>query len=121
MEEDYVTLEADEEYLLFEEKVDKYTFQLFAELFRMSVDNNLDGLTDNQKEVLTGVSLGKRYGTLMKDMDKRHVASIQSALKGGIKKIVESVNAVVWLYNNPQLIKWLEKHGEKHVAEKTDK
>jgi len=102
-------------YHLFGSQVPKEVVEVFRQLFKLASEKEITGMKDNQKEILSRISLGQSYSQVMEAMGKKHIHSIQSGIKGGVKNLLKSVMDTAWLYNNPQLIEWLEKHAGKHV------
>ena len=102
-------------YELFESKTTKEVYEAFVKTFEISQNKKAGKLTDLQKDVLTRVSLGESYGKIMKALDKKDIGSIQSPLRGGVKNILDAVKDIVWLYNNPILMRWVEVNGDRFV------
>lgn len=98
---------AEQKYELFGDETTKEVLSAFQLLYEMGSLNDLGKLSDLQKEVLSGVASGMSYSKLQVQLDKKHIASIQAPLSGGIKNILDAIVDTVWLYNNPQLLDWL--------------
>jgi len=105
----------DEAYHLFGTEMPKEVVLVFKQLYKIALDKKVIGLKGNQKEILTRVSAGQSYSQIMDSMDKKHIHSIQSGIKGGVKNLMKAIIDTAWLYNNPQLIEWMEKNAGKHV------
>lgn len=100
-------------YELFGDKTTKEVLTAFQKIYDIANANDLGKLSDLQKEVLSGVASGVSYSRLQKQLDKKHIASIQAPLSGGIKNLLDAIKDVVWLYNNPQLLEWLNENVAK--------
>jgi len=92
---------------LFESETTETVLKAFIKLYRIATEKGLGKISDLQKEVMSGVSAGLSYSKLQRQLDKKHIASIQAPLTGGIKNIMDAIVDTVWLYNNQQLLEWL--------------
>ena len=89
----------------------------FQKLYEIGSKEGLGKLSDLQKEVLSGVASGLSYSKLQRQLDKKHIASIQAPLTGGIKNIIDAIVDTVWLYNNSQLLEWLDDNVERRFKD----
>lgn len=108
-----VQLEEEYNYEVFDDKTTKEVFEAFVELYETAKNNKFGKLSDLQRAVLTGVANGYSYSRLQKILEKKHIASIQSSLSGGINNLLNGIVDMVWLYNNKQLMDWLKENLEK--------
>lgn len=110
-------MENEETFELFDSEVEALPFKIFTELHAFGVLKNMGKLTDNQKKVLEKVSDNISYSNIQRDLDMNNVGSVQSAIKGGIKNIIDALQDIVWLYKNPQVMELLksEEYLGKHV------
>ena len=100
-------------YELFGDETSLEILTAFQKLYNLAKSYELGKLSDLQKEVMSGVAGGLSYSKLQVQLSKKHIASIQAPLSGGIKSIMDAIADVVWLYNNPQLLEWLNENVEK--------
>jgi len=103
----------DNKYQLFGQNTTEEILTVFQKLYNLGKDKNLGKLSDLQKEVMSGVAGGMSYSKLQRDLNKKHIASIQAPLSGGIKNLIDAIMDTVWLYNNPQLLEWMDENVEK--------
>ncbi len=94
-------------YELFGDETSEQVLKAFIKLYKVATGEELGKLSNLQKEVMSGVSAGLSYSKLQKELKKKHIASIQAPLTGGIKNLLDAIVDIVWLYNNPQLLEWL--------------
>jgi len=100
-------------YELFGDETSEVILTSFQKLYELGMTNELGKLSDLQKEVMMGVASGMSYSKLQKHLSKKHIASIQAPLSGGIKNLLDAIIDTVWLFNNPQLLDWLNENVEK--------
>ena len=110
-------MEQDESFELFGSEVEEIPFKVFSDLFTFGRNKGMGKLTDNQQLVLERVATSISYSNIQKELGKSNVGSIQSAIKGGIKNLLDALQDIVWLYKNPQILDLLhtENYLEKHV------
>lgn len=104
-------------YELFGQDTSFEVLTVFQKLYEIASIHDMGKLSNLQKEVLSGVSSGLSYSKLQKQLDKKHIASIQAPLSGGIKNLLDAIVDLVWLYNNPQLQEWLDDNVEKRYKD----
>lgn len=102
----------DTKYQLFGQDTTEEILTVFQKLYNLGKNKDMGKLSDLQKEVMSGVASGRSYSKLQNDLGKKHIASIQAPLTGGIKNIIDAIMDTVWLYNNPQLLDWLNENVE---------
>lgn len=102
-------------YEIFGDETSEHVLTAFQKLYTLAKSNELGKLSDLQKEVLSGVAGGLSYSKLQTQLDKKYIASIQAPLAGGIKNLMDAISDIVWLYNNPQLLEWLDENVEKRT------
>ena len=106
-------MEDENKYQLFGQETDKETLEVFQTMYQLGLKNKLGKLSNLQKEVLAGVASGLSYAKLQSQLEKKHIASIQAPLSGGIKNLLDAIMDAVWLYNSPQVMEWLNLNAPK--------
>lgn len=106
-------MEDENKYELFGQDTDFKSLDVFQTLYELGLKNKLGKLSNLQKEVLTGVSLGQSYAKLQNQLGKKHIASIQAPLAGGIKNMLDAIMDTVWLFNSPDIMDWLKENAPK--------
>ncbi len=107
---------SEDKYELFGDETTQEILTVFSKLYELGVKNDRGKLTHLQQDVLAGVSLGLSYSKLQKNLEKKHIASIQAPLMGGVNNLLDAIVDTVWLYNNPQLLEWLDNNAHKRYS-----
>jgi len=107
-------------YELFGDETSEQVLKSFLKLYTIAKENDLGKISNLQKEVMSGVSSGLSYSKLQTQLDKKHIASIQAPLTGGIKNILDAIVDIVWLYNNQQLLEWLNDNVARRYGSEED-